>query len=327
MITVAQFNDLVKNATVQWSKARGEFPTVRQMLANIKQVSAKTSEYSGISSAQTARRRTDGDDAYKGTLKQGYTKTFNQSEIALQFDITKQMRMFDKYDEIMKRMREMGRGAERRMELDLASLLFNAWATTYVNIDGETVTTATPDGLALIDNAHTAKTGATFSNEIATTHSPLDVDVLEKLEEVGNGFIDEADGRAIPCMFDTIITGRHAPTVHMVSRILNSELRQGTANNDVNTSKMYKHLIVPFLDVNPATEVRDSTKSKYVFLANLGNKDENGFVMEVSQDIRLETPEQVFENGAWQFQTTGLYDFGATRPAFISGTKGDGTAV
>lgn len=327
-ITTADFNDLVKNAKIQWQKVRDEFPSVRNQLANVVSVDEKTSEHSHISSVETARRRNEGSDAYKGDLKQGYNATFTQQEIALQEDVTKQMRMFDKYEQIMQRMRKLGRGAERRMELDIASLLSNAWSTSYTNLDGETVTTSTPDGKALIDSGHTVSgTSDTFSNEISSTHDPISVDVLEDLEELFNNFLDTADGRVHPVMPDTIITGRHAPTVHQVRRILNSELLAGTANNDTNSFREYNHLIVPFLDLNPATEQRDSNKKQYCFLAALGDMDTKGFRIEMSQDVRMEPPEQVFESSDWQFQTTGLYDFGTLFPTFIAGTKGDGSSV
>jgi hypothetical protein len=146
MITTGSFNSLVKNAYVQWQQARAEFPSVRSELARISSVSEQTSEHSEMSSLPTARRRSEGQDAWKGSLKQGYTKNFFQREIALQVDVTKQMRMFDKYDLIYKRMREMGRAVERRIELDLALLLSYAWSSSYTNLDGETITTTTPDG-------------------------------------------------------------------------------------------------------------------------------------------------------------------------------------
>lgn len=326
MITTANFDDLVKNARVQWMKARAEFPSVRNLLANVVNVENKTSEHSGISMAMTARRRDDGDDAYVGTLKQDYTKNFTQAEIALQMDVTKQLRKFDNYEEIMKRMRLLGKGAERRIELDLAMLLSYAWSTSYTNLDGETVTTSVPDGLALIDDAHTCNgSSSDFSNEVSTTHDPISTDVLEDLEEKFNNFLD-ADGRNVPVLPDTIITGRHAPTVHTTKRILNSDKLQGTTDNDTNSFRDYRHLIVPFLDLN-GDETRQSTKYRYCFVAALGNKDDNGFRLEMSQDIQFETPEQVLESGIWQFLTTALYDYGTLHPRFIAGTKGTGDAV
>ena len=329
MITTAQFNDLVKNAYVNWNKARKEFPSVRDMLSNVKSVDEKTSEHSELSTLPTSRRRNEGQDAYKGSLKQGYTKNFNQAEIALQVDVTKQMRMFDKYDEIYRRMRLMGKSAERRMELDLASLLSYAWSSSYTNLDGETVTTTTPDGNTLIDPTHACNESSnTYSNEIGTTHTAFDQNVLEKLEELFNNFLDESDGRNVPIGPDTIITGRHAPTVHAVKRVMASEYYTENANNSANSAKnSYSHLVVPFLDYNAQTEVRDSNKYRYCFLAALKDKDVNRFLVEMSQDVRFEPPEQVFESSTWEFLTTALYDFGTLGANFISGTKGDGTSV
>lgn len=328
-LLTSQFNDLVSNSIIQWEKARKEFPSVRNELYVVVPSATQTNVFSSLSSVQTARRRDQGDDAWKGTLVQGYNKTFTQAEIALQVDVTKQMRMFDKYDEIMYNMREMGRASERRVELDLASLLSFAWSTSYTNLDGETVTTTTPDGDALISTSHSANGASnTFSNEISTTHDPISPDTLEALEEKFNSFIDEADGRRVPCRPDTIITGEHAPTVHMVRRILNSEFLSNTTNNDTNTFRgQYRHLIVPFIDMTHSTEARNSAKVEYCFVAKLMDKDYNGFRMEVSQDMKLEPPDQVFESSTWQFLTTMLYDFGTTKANFIAGTKGDASAV
>jgi len=328
MITVQMFNDLVKNAFVAWSKARAEFPSVRNQLAVIESTQERSPEFSRMSSVQTARERTDGDDAWKGSLKQSYKKTFTQTEIALQYDVTYQTRLFDKYAEIMRAVRENGRGAERRMEFDLAAFLYHAWDSSYTNIDGKTVTTAAPDGTALIYTLHTCNGSSnTFSNEIGTTHSPIDQDVLEKLEEKFNGMLDDADGRNIPIMPDTIITGRHAPTVHVVKRILNSEFYTENANHSANTVKNYQHLIVPFLDVNPQTEARNSSMSRYCFLAALKNKDENGLRMVKALDVQFVPPEQVLESGVWSFLTHAVYDTGLTSANWIVGTKGTGVAV
>ena len=329
MISVAQFLDLSKNAMVNWSKALPEYPAVRQMLANIVPVTERTAEHSQMSSVQTARRRDDGDDAYKGTLKQAFTKNFTQAEIALQYDITYQTRKFDKYDEIMRNMRELRRAGERRMEMDIASLLSYAWDSTYTNLDGETVTVTAPDGNPLIYATHEANgSSSTFSNQLATTNSPIDVDVLESLAELFNSFIDEADGRRAPVRPDTIITGLHAPTVHTVRRILNSQQLAGTTDNDTNTFRSeYKHLIVPYIDMTHGTEARNSSKVRFCFLAALGNKDTNGIEVKMSEDLNLVAPEQVFESSAWQFLTRALYDFGTTRANFIAGTKGDSSAA
>lgn len=328
-ITVAQFPDLSKNAKVQWDTAQLEYPEVRNQIAVVAPTIERTSEHSSFSALPTARRRTDGNDAYKGEPKQGYTKNFTQTEIALEVDVTKQTRMFAKYDKIMADVRESKRSAVRRQELDIASLLSYAWSSSYTNIDGETVTTSTPDGTTLISAAHVPNGSATtWSNQLSGNHSPISQTTLEDLLQLFNNFLDDGDGRSITVMPDSIITGTHIPTKHEVKRILTAIQAPGTDLNDPNVNKgAYSHVAVPFLDFNAQTEARDSTKAKYAFVAALGNKDRNGFRMEVSQEARLEAPEQVFESGTWQFLTTALYDFGTKHATFIAGTKGTGAAI
>jgi hypothetical protein len=181
----------------------------------------------------------------------------------------------------------------------------------------------------LISASHTAKGSSnTFSNQIPTTNSPIDPDVLESLEELGNSFIDDSDGRLVPVQFNTIITGRHAPTVHAVKRILNpvNGYRPESAEHNRNTYTHYNHIVVPFIDMNMATEARDSNKYRYCFVADLGSNS-NGIRIEQSQGVEFASPEQVLESSVWQFLTTALYDFGLTRANFIAATKGDSSAV
>lgn len=330
MITLADFNDLVKNAEVIWANKRAEYPTIRSQLANIKSVDKYTSEHSEISTLPMARRRDDGGDATKAEPKQGYTKTFTQAEIALQCDITKQMRMFDKYDLITQRVRGNAYGLDWRYDWDVTSLLSYAWSTSYTNMDGETVTTSTPDGVTLIDASHTPNgTSDLWSNELSTTHAPIDEDTLEDLLELFNNFLDDGDGKPIHVMPTHIITSNHAPTKFEVQRILRSSQQSNSANNAINPHQgSLQHLVVPYLDysVSGQSIARDATKKQYVFVASL-KPDENGIIVEESQAPRFEPPEQVFESSTWQFLGTALYDFGLTRASFIAGTKGTGASV
>ncbi len=327
MISSAQFNDLVKNALVQWREGREEFPSVRSQYVITKSVSEATSEHSEMSQLPTAKRRHEGGKALQGNFKQGYSKNFKQSEIGLQVDITKQMKMFDKYGLIYSRMRNAGKSTERRVELDLASLLSYAFTSSYTNIDGETVATTNPAGNPLIYLTQSCNgSSSTYSNQLATTNSAFDQTILEKLEELFNGFLDESDGRLLPVVPDSIITGRHAPTKHSVRRVLESEFYTENANNTKNTVNNYQHVVVPFIDLNCQTEARDSNKYKFCFVAALNSSD-NKFLLEESQPIRLEAPDAWNETSTSSFLSTALYDFGSLGSNFIAGTKGDGSAV
>ena len=327
MITTAQLSDLTTNTLYDFPNVEPEFEYVRDRLAKKSTTSRKVDQVTSISSVQTARRRNEGDSSYTTSLKQGYKTTFTQQGIAEMLEVTKEMRMYDQYDEIMTRVRSLRLGGERRMEMDVALYYYNAWATSVINIDGETVATTSPDGNALIYSAHTSNgSSTTYSNQIDTTHDPIDPSVLERLAQLGNQFIDESDGRRIPVMFDTIVTSDHEPTQHAVARILNSQLLAGTANNDTNTFKSrYVHLSVKMITTNPSTEAYDTSRDKYVFVAALKNKDRNGLSMIVSQDLKLDAAENVTETGSWQFPVSAHYDTGLTKANFVAGTKGDST--
>lgn len=337
MITLEDFPLVSANIKVEWDKLPAEFPLVREQLAVTKAGDMRlTSDHSKMSSVQTARRRSDGGNAYKTTLKQGYRVTMQKEEVAEELDVTKQMRMYDQYDIIAERTRALSTGVQRRAELDIASLTYNAWSTSYTNLDGETVTTTGPDGLALAHIAHTTNgSSSTYNNTLGAageTYDAMSPDVLERMEEQANGLLDEADGRNMPTMLDTIITGRHAPTRYEVARILNSTMTPGSSLDSTNNSEnqlkaAYKHLVIPFLDMNPATEQRASTRYRYNFLANLSNPDRNGFYMPFSQAPMIDAPFNVTESNVWQYVATADYDFGLLASNFIIANKGDGNTI
>jgi len=338
VITLSDYPDVVNNINVEWNKATTEFDVVRDKLAVVKHGDTRyITDHSHFSSVQTARRRTDGGNAQKTDVKQGYRVTLTKDEIGMEIDVTKRMRRYDGMGAIMNEVRKIRDGAQRRCELDITSLVNNAWSSSYTNLDGESVTTTAPDGNPLMYSAHTSRGSSnTYNNQVGSvgaTHDPFSPTVLEALEEAGNRLNDEADGRNVPTQFDTIITGRHAPTVNAVERTLNSLMYPGSSTADTNRANnnlkgRYQHLILPFLDIDPATEGVDSSKYRYTFLANLRNEDRNGFYMTFSQDVMLDEGEsQITESGIWQWVVTADYAFGLTASNFVVGTKGDGTVI
>jgi len=342
MINLATFPLLTQNILMEWGNTKPEFEPVRDQLAIVEHGEMKkTTDHSKFSTVSTARRITDGGNAKQGVTKQGFRVTLNKLGIALELDVSEEMRMYDdSYGEIMKMTRDITKGLNRRVELDLASFLYHAWSSSYTNVDGETITTVGPDGNPLMFATHSCNGSTnTYSNQIGaigTTHDPISSSVLETLVESGNNFLDEGDGRSTPTEFDTIITGRHKPTQMEVSRILNSVLTPGASTTSVNNSNnqlqsMYQHLVVPYLDMNPQTEQRNATgatsRARYCFVAKLRDKDANGFTMRFSKDPTMNAPFAVAESGVWQYVANAYYTIGLLASNFIVGTKGDGTLV
>lgn len=113
-----------------------------------------TSEHSTIAGYGFARRKQQGGNYVYGSIKQGYTLNLSQTRIGLMDAITWEMRKFDKYREIDKKMRKLGESTAKRIELDLTHLFtFGMGGSSYTNMDGETVSTTSADGQNVNTNA------------------------------------------------------------------------------------------------------------------------------------------------------------------------------
>jgi len=329
VITSADLPALTDNVRREFTDAPPEFTPVRQQYLDVQSTKYKVETESNNGEVETAARWVDGGQIDPSAIKPGFDKEYNQGAVAKKITVSWQMRQFDTiYGEIAKRTRGIKKAAVRRMEMDGAASMSYAWSTSYENRDGETVDVSGADGSAFITASHTTNTGGvTWSNQLTGNHSPIGETTLENLAAKFNGFVDEADGRAVPRMGTDIISSDHAPTCFEIARLLKSNQQSGTDNNDINVHKgQYNHIKVPYIRFDHATEQWDTDKDRYVFLCNL-QKDVNGFIWKEKVALDVFAPERVNDNEDWQYSVAAMYDFGLIRSNFGTGTKGDGSAV
>lgn len=320
MISTAQFNDLVKNAKVKWREGYDLVKPVAVQLYDKYSVTEMTSEHSQIDNPGFARRKSQGDRYAIGSPKQGYSITLSQTRIGLMEEVTYEMRKYDKYREIFKLMKGLGESTAQRMELDLThQLTFGLTATSYVNLDGETVSTTVGDGLAIFSTAHTITGGSgTFSNKITAAFSRA---ALEEAEGLFTRMVNH-NGQKVTVTPDTIITSDDPATVNSVREFLKSTMAPDTANGATNVyASKYKHLVLPYL-ATTATGAIDSTKVGYWFLADTSHTDA---ILEVSEEPTFTAPSvggngEDFETDGWKFKSSASYDYGFLDPKFIVGS-------
>ncbi len=322
MITTAQFNDLVKNAKVVWRKGYDMVPAAARQLYDVYPTAEMTSEHSQIDGPGFAKRKAQGDSYVIGSPKQGYSITLSQLRIGLMEEVTWEMRKFDKYREIEKKMRGLGESTAQRMELDLTHQFTFGLAgdTSYTNQDGETVYTTTGDGLAIFSDSHKI-TGSsdTFSNLITASFSRAGLEAAEQLfTRMFNN-----NGVKVVVRPDTIVTSDDPATVNAVKEFLRSQGAPDTANRSDNVYKgKYKHLILPYLatDANGAV---DTTKAGYWMLADTSHTDA---ICEVSENPTFTAPKvggngEDFETDGWKFKSSAAYDLGVLDPKWIVGSN------
>lgn len=218
-----------------------------------------------------ARGKAQGVDVKKASFGIGYLITIRAKRIGIESEITWEMRRYNKKQEVMAAITGLPYFCPQRVELDLTHRLTFASATSYVDMDGNTVDLTVGDGLALASAVHTLKfSPLTYSNRI--TGDPLfSKGGVEAAELLTTTDIISNFGEKRVMDFNRIVTGNNPTTVNAVKQYLRST-SDNTQNNsgviNVNQDK-YTHVILPQL-ATTATGAIDGTKKNYWFLAAIG---------------------------------------------------------
>lgn len=130
-------------------------------------------------------------------------------------------------------MKEMGRAMQEAKEIVHANILNNAFdnSVTYA------------DGLQLCSSAHLLAAGGTFSN-VPATDADLSEAMLEEAVINIEGYTDDRGKKVLVRPRKLIV---HPNDQFEAARILKSELRVGTADNDINVLKSGMYLPEGFM--------------------------------------------------------------------------------
>lgn len=218
-----------------------------------------------------AKAKPQGVDAKRAAFGIGYSITIRAKRIGMESEITWEMRRYNKKTEVLAAITALPHFCPQRMELDLTHRLTFASATSYTDLDGNTVDLTVGDGLALASTAHTLKfSSTTYSNRVSG--DPLfSKGALEAAELLTTTDILSNFGEKRVMDFNRIITGNNPTIVNAVKQFLRS-----TSDNQQNNpgvmnvyQNKYDHVILPQL-ATTATGAVDSTKKNYWFLAAVG---------------------------------------------------------
>lgn len=266
-ITLPEMTDLIKR---NWIENGNRVPTPALQLFIRSTAPAGTGEvkrFSEIDIDDFANNKGQGQNVSKGQLGTGYEKDMTVKRIGKEFDITYEMRKYNKYPEVQAILSGIVELAPQRIDLDATHRFTFASATSYVDMDGATVDVTMGDGLSMINNAHLLKYSAsTYSNRL-TGDPAFSKTALESAEELANTNVLDNLGQRRVYNFNTIITGDDPATVNTVKTYLES-IADPTANQAgvVNVYKgKYRHVILPRL-ASTARGGYDSTKKRWWFL-------------------------------------------------------------
>jgi hypothetical protein len=173
---------------------------------------------SGFGSAPT---KSEGSAVTFDDAQEVYTARYTMETIALAFSITEEAVEDNLYDRLASRYtKALARSMSQTKEVKGASILNNAFDSGYTG----------GDGLELCSTLHTLASGNTFRNELATAADLNETSLEQALIDIA-GFVDER-GLKIAVRGMKMIVPKELQFT--TDRLLESTLRPGTADNDVN---------------------------------------------------------------------------------------------
>ena len=280
-----------------------------------------TSEHSHIDSPGFARRKDQGGSYVVGSPRQGYTLNLTKSRIGLMDSVTWEMRKYDKYREIEKKMRGLGESTAMRIELDLTHLFtFGLQGASYTNMDGETVDTVTGDAVAIFSNSHTVTGSSTTVDNLNGTQA-FNRTGLELAERLFVNMVNMNDVKVVPKP-DTIISSDEPAVVNLVGEFLRSQSAPDTAERAENVYKgKYKHLVLPLL-ATTNLGAPTSTGRFYWMLADMKHKDA---LLEFSEMPTFTAPNpgnngEDFDTDDWKFKSSASYAYGILDYKWVVGS-------
>jgi len=290
---------------VQWREEYESVEKNARQLFDIMPNENLTSEHSHIDSPGFARRKDEGGSYVVGSPRQGYSLTLTKSRIGLRDSVTWEMRKYDKYREIEKKMRGLGESTAMRIELDLTHLFtFGLQGSSYTNMDGETVNTVTGDGLPIFSNSHTITGSSTTVDNLNGTNA-FNRPNLEAAERLFRNMVNMNDVKVTPKP-NAIITGDDPAIVNVVKEFMVSVGAPDTAERAENVYRnKYQHIQLPLL-ATTNLGAPTATGRYYWMLADLKHKDA---ILEFSEMPTFTAPNpgsngEDFDTDDWKFKSS-----------------------
>ena len=328
IINRGSFSDFNDNLEIKWGKVFDAYPKRAGALYEERSTDVDTGSVSSLDSVSVAKKKREGADFAFLSLTQNYRKNWSTYEVGGEIKITWNMRRYAKYNEIDRALSGMAESVARRMEMDKTHRFTFFSATSYTDMDGDTVTTTVGDSLALGSTVHTMPGTATTFRNIVANNPVLSKGGLEAAEKLFATQMIDTNGQLAFYEPDTIITTNDPTNVNIAKQYLGSMADPEAAHEGVMNPYQgkYRLIVLPFLSTT-AAGAYDSTKANYWFLANLARKDALCFVGQAPTLIPpTENDGKEFETMDWKYAAFGSFALVISDARWIVASKGDASA-
>ena len=252
---------------------------------------------SGFGAAPT---KSEGSAVNFDDANEAYTARYNHETIALAFSITEEAVEDNLYDRLSSRYtRALARSMAHTKQVKAAAVLNNAF-TAGASAGG--------DGVALCDASHPLTNGGTFANEPSTAADLNETSLEDALINIA-GFVDER-GLKVALRGMKLVIPRQLQFI--AERIMVSNLRSGTADNDTNAMRSMGMLPEGYA-------VNDFLTDSDAFFVMT---DAPRGMIHFERTSLSTNMEADFDTGNMRFKARERYSFGFSDPRCIYGSPG-----
>lgn len=325
-ILTSDFSSLTDDLQEIYNEAakEGIAESVGMKIFEVKETNRRTYDYLILHGLDVIKSVAQGADLPVASSDQGHTATWTQARYGGAVAVTKDMRMFDLYDEIESLVKSAAQDAFDKIDQSLADVLLYGWSSSYTDVYGDTVTSTCPDSAVVFSTSHSnGTTSATFRNQIRLISSSVENPALSR-QAVVDATVDastykDPEGIMRPVRLNKLVV---APkNWDLAMRIVESSGVQGTNNVDINPLR-------GAIDVikweRLTTDSAGTDKSGYWFMYD-SKKVGNALKAIFAEKPTLDAPEQVYLNKNWEYTIDFYYAIGRGYPNAVRGSQGDNT--
>lgn len=279
---------------------------------------------------QYAKTKHEGVSASKFKTQIGYSKDIELKRIGTNVEVTYEAKNWNKYNAVTFAVSSAMKSLGARFDLDLQHRISFASATSYTDMDGNTIDVSVGDGLALASTAHTVRASATTYRNILANNPKLSRGALESMERM---WIDncinhfgQKTGKSADCLWTT-----DEPTSCNTAReILRSTAPVEAPNAGVTNVYKGKYSHKKLSRVNTdASGVTDTSKSYYWGLTTSGQDgwqckyaiNEPAHMMQLDQSNHYDV-----DSDLYKFPLRMGYGIATLSGKYFAISLGDGTA-
>lgn len=251
--TFSELNDNVdKSIVTLLFDAQKELPNIWKQHINVKTSDKKFERVMSVTGVGDIPEKGEGAPYTSQVIRPGWSKDFIHTEFGSLFEVTKTALEDDQYDQLAQNARWF-MFASRVTEEKRAAILYNNGFSSEQS----------PDGVSIFNASHVLKAGGTARNTLASAADLSATSLEQALIDLQTETKVEAGQIVAPASSLVLIV---PPALEFAAeRILKSQLRPGTADNDVNAlaRRKWNVIVNPYLTDSDAWFIQDANKKRH----------------------------------------------------------------